>query len=193
MNDAQIEELLLQALETEVTGAKVYETALKCVTNKGLRDEWGKYLSETRHHIAVVQRLFGELGLDTKASSPGRKVVHDISAALIAVMEKALGDAANEAAQLVAAECVSQAELKDHLNWELIGEVAKSSQGERGEALSCGLSRGRGRGGRALLPHRGLDPGAVDRGARPASGASSPEERRNVRTEVGAAHARGAR
>lgn len=136
MKDAQVEELLLQALETEVTGAKVYETALKCVTNKGLRDEWGKYLAETRHHIAVVERLFGELGLDTKASSPGRKVVHDISASLIAVMEKALGDGPNEAAQLIAAECVTLAETKDHLNWELIGEVAKNSQGERGEALT---------------------------------------------------------
>ena len=137
MKDAQVEELLLQALETELEGAKVYETALKCVTNKGLREEWGKYLAETRHHIEVVERVFGELGLDTKASSPGRKTVNAISSALIAAMEKALGEGPTEAAQLVAAECVTLAETKDHLNWELIGEVAKASKGERAEALTA--------------------------------------------------------
>jgi hypothetical protein len=29
-----------------------------------------------------------------------------------------------EAAQLVAAECVVEAETKDHLNWELLGQFA---------------------------------------------------------------------
>ena len=37
----------------------------------------------------------------------------------------------------MAAECVTLAETKDHLNWELIGEVAKASQGESGEALTA--------------------------------------------------------
>ena len=35
-----------------------------------------------------------------------------------------------KAAQMVAAECVTLAETKDHLNWELIGELAKNSTGE---------------------------------------------------------------
>ena len=71
MKDAQIEELLLEALETELCGAKVYETALKCVTNKDLLAEWGKYLEETKHHIQVVERLFGELGLGPATRIPG--------------------------------------------------------------------------------------------------------------------------
>ena len=40
-----------------------------------------------------------------------------------------------EAAQLVAAECVVLAETKDHLNWDLIGQVAKKATGEGGKAL----------------------------------------------------------
>ena len=40
-----------------------------------------------------------------------------------------------EAAQLVACECVVFAETKDHLNWELIGELAEKLDGRRGEAL----------------------------------------------------------
>ncbi|MGP8208547.1 MAG: hypothetical protein ACLQVK_21270 [Acidimicrobiales bacterium] len=193
MKDAQVEELLLQALETEVTGAKVYETALKCVTNKGLRDEWGKYLAETRHHIAVVERLFGELGLDTKASSPGRKVVHDISASLIAVMEKALGDGPNEAAQLIAAECVTLAETKDHLNWELIGEVAKNSQGERGEALTTAYREVEDEEDEHLYHTVGWSRELWIQSLGLQAVLPPPEERRDVRTEVGAARAKGAR
>ncbi len=33
-----------------------------------------------------------------------------------------------QAAQIVAAECVVLAETKDHLNWELIGELAKNAE-----------------------------------------------------------------
>ena len=193
MKDAQIDELLLQALETEVTGAKVYETALKCVTNKGLREEWGKYLAETKHHIQVVERLFGQLGLDPKASSPGRKAIHDITASLIAEMEKALGAGPNEAAQLLAAECVSQAELKDHLNWELIGEVAKNSQGERGEALTAAYQEVEDEEDEHFYHTVGWTRELWIEALGLQAVLPPPEERRNVRTEVGAARARGAR
>src|SRR5688500_13150985 len=39
------------------------------------------------------------------------------------------------AAQIVAAECVTLAETKDHTNWELIGELAKNSSGEMSAVL----------------------------------------------------------
>jgi len=40
-----------------------------------------------------------------------------------------------EAAQLVAAECVVLAETKDHLDWELIGELSKALEGEQQELV----------------------------------------------------------
>ena len=49
-------------------------------------------------------------------------------------METAL-QADPAAAQLVAAECVVEAETKDHMNWELIGEVAKKLTGDEAKAL----------------------------------------------------------
>jgi hypothetical protein len=42
-------------------------------------------------------------------------------------MELALRCADPQATQIVAAECVVLAETKDHLNWELIGELIKHS------------------------------------------------------------------
>jgi hypothetical protein len=50
-------------------------------------------------------------------------------------MEMALGSGKPEAAQIVAPECVVEAETKDHLNWQLIAEVAKKIKGEDGKAL----------------------------------------------------------
>jgi hypothetical protein len=50
-------------------------------------------------------------------------------------MEKARTAGKPAAAELVACECVVDAETKDHLNWELIGERAKKLDGEAGRAL----------------------------------------------------------
>ena len=40
----QLNELLLQSLETELGGVQIYQTALGCVVNKDLQEEWEKYL-----------------------------------------------------------------------------------------------------------------------------------------------------
>ena len=42
---------------------------------------------------------------------------------------------APDAAEIVAAECVTLAETKDHLNWELIGMLGEKTRGEKGKAL----------------------------------------------------------
>jgi len=192
MKDAQMEELLLEALETELCGAKVYETALKCVTNKDLLAEWGKYLAETRHHIEVVQRLFGELGYNPEFHSEGRKIVNYISTSLITAMEKAL-QGPKEAAQLVAAECVTLAETKDHLNWELIGELAKSVEGERGEALAAAYAQVEDEEDEHLYHTVGWSRELWIEALGLQAVLPPPEERRDVRTEVGAARAKSSR
>ncbi|TDB29519.1 hypothetical protein ATCM_18810 [Stenotrophomonas sp. ATCM1_4] len=123
-DSAQVTELLLQALETERGGQKIYAAALKAVQNDDLRDEWQKYLEETRGHEEILTRVFEQLGLDLKTESPGRSVVAHQGAALVDAIEMAINDASPAAAELVAAECVVLAETKDHQNWELIGRVA---------------------------------------------------------------------
>jgi rubrerythrin len=137
MKKEQLHELLYQALETELGGVQVYTTALRCVVNEELKEEWEKYLEQTQNHVVVVQNTMTELGLDPETQTPGRKVVHHIGASLVKAMEMALGAGDPAAAQLVAAECVVLAESKDHLNWELIGEAAKKAKGETAKALKA--------------------------------------------------------
>jgi ferritin-like metal-binding protein YciE len=134
MNE-QIEDLLYQALETELGGEKVYEAALRCAQNSDLKEEWQKYMDETREHQRIVLQVFDALGLDANREMPGRQVVRHIGESLIAAMNMALQSGTPEAAELVAAECVVHAETKDHANWELIGTLAEKLKGDERRAL----------------------------------------------------------
>ncbi|HEX5664514.1 MAG TPA: DUF892 family protein [Xanthomonadaceae bacterium] len=125
-DNAQVHELLLQALETERGGIKVYTAAIQAAQNEDLRTEWEEYLDETRTHEQVLTNVFAELGMDTEESSPGREVVAHQGASLVKAIEMAMAKASPAAAELVAAECVVLAETKDHQNWELIGKVAEA-------------------------------------------------------------------
>ena len=49
------------------------------------------------------------------------------------------------AAELVACECVVLAETKDHADWELIGQCAKTLEGEEAQALQQAYRRSRTR------------------------------------------------
>ena len=141
MKTDQVNELLLQALETEMGGVQVYEHAVQCAVNEDLKKEWSEYLEQTREHVQALREVFDKLGLDPEAETPGRQVVRHIGESLVAAMKMALDSAPREAAQVVAAECVVNAETKDHLNWELIGKVAEKLTGEQREALKAAYDK----------------------------------------------------
>jgi hypothetical protein len=123
-------DLLYQALETEKGGVQIYSTALRCAVNQDLKEEWNKYLEQTKTHVQVVTEILRALNLDPDTETPGRKVVRYIGTSLVKAMEMALKSADPQAAQVVAAECIVLAETKDHLNWELIGQLAKHTGAE---------------------------------------------------------------
>src|SRR5688500_1896741 len=129
-------DLMYQALETEKGGVQVYTTALRLAINTELRDEWNKYLEQTKNHVQVLSEILTALGLDPDAETPGRKVVRYVGTSLVKTMELASRCADPQAAQIVAAECVTLAETKDHLNWELIGELAKNANAEQSALLT---------------------------------------------------------
>jgi rubrerythrin len=140
MNDKivekQVHDLLCQALETEQGGVAVYQMAVLCAHDDELREEWERYLEQTERHVEILRDLFEELSMDPEATTPGRLIVRDKGQALVSAMRKAL-KSAPWMAQVVAAECVVDAETKDHLNWQLIGELAQSLDGSVAEALAA--------------------------------------------------------
>ncbi len=131
LNTSHVTELLYQALETEKGGVQIYTTALRCASNEDLKEEWTKYLEQTKTHVQVVSDLLKGMNLDPAAETPGRKIVRHIGDSLVQAMEMALRGPDLAAAQIVAAECVTLAETKDHLNWGLLGEIAKNSTADQ--------------------------------------------------------------
>jgi rubrerythrin len=135
MKKEQWTELLYEALETEMGGVQIYKTALRCVVNKDLKEEWQNYLEQTENHVQIVRGVFEKLKLDPEAETPGRQVVRHIGQSLVKAMEMALQAGKPDAAQLVATECVVEAETKDHLNWELIGQIVEKGKGPEAKIL----------------------------------------------------------
>jgi hypothetical protein len=126
MNEEQLRELMYQGLETEMGGVLVYKAAIECAVNEDLKKEFEKYLEETTHNVEIYQDIFEQVGLDPSIETPGRAVVRHFGQSLVQAMEMARSQGTPEAAELVAAECVIMAEVKDHQNWELIGKVIEA-------------------------------------------------------------------
>jgi len=140
MNNEQLTNLLYECLETELGGVQVYKTALLCAVNKDLKEEWEKYLEQTQNHVEIVQRVCEQLAIDPEVETAGRKVVRMIGQSLVRAMETALSEGNDGAAQIVAAECVVEAETKDHLNWELLGYAAKKMRGDEAKIIQDAVS-----------------------------------------------------
>jgi rubrerythrin len=192
-DQTQLEELLYQALETEIGGIDIYTEAVKCAQNDDLRKEWKEYLEQTREHRRKIEGVLQELELDLEEETPGRKVVRHIGEALVGAMQmaKAAGDAG--AAELVATECVVLAETKDHLNWSLLGEIAKQCSGKAPAALKEPCEVVEKEEDHHLYHTRGYCRELwLQSLGRPAV-LPPPEEQKNVETAIGAARAKHAR
>jgi len=193
MNDEQLNQLLYEALETEMGGVQVYETAIRCAVNEDLKEEWEEYHEQTQKHEQIVRELFGKLGLDPEKETPGRQVVRHIGESLVKAMEMALEAGKPEAAQIVAAECVVEAETKDHLNWELIAEVAEKSKGDDRKALKDALEQIEKEEDEHLYHTTGWARELWIESLGLPAVIPPPEEEKDVKTAIGAARAKQAR
>ena len=193
MKQEQVNELLLQALETELGGVQVYTTAIQCAVNEDLKEEWEKYLEQTQNHVEIVQETIEAMGLDPEAETPGRKVVRHIGQSLVQAMEMAMEAGNPAAAQLVAAECVTHAETKDHLNWELIGEVSKKLKGDEAKALKEAYEEVEEQEDEHLYHTMGWTRELWIESLGMPAVLPPPEEEKEVKTAIGAARAKHAR
>ena len=193
MNKEQIAELMYQALETEQGGVQIYETAVRCAVNEDLKEEWEKYLEQTEHHVEIVEGLFDTFGLDTETETPGRLVVRHIGESLVKAMQMALEAGNADAAQMVAAECIALAETKDHLNWELMGQLAKKLKGEEAKALKAAHDEVEDEEDEHLYHTKGWARELWIASLGMPAVLPPPEEEKDVKTAIGAERAKQAR
>lgn len=141
MNNEQVHELLLQSLEHERGGVKIYKAATACALRPDLHSEWSKYLRQTEEHVETLTAIVELFGLDPFTTTPGTMIVRNNGNALLQSMEAARSAGNPQAAQIIAAECVVLAETKDHMDWELLGEVSKHLSGDERAALQDAYER----------------------------------------------------
>ncbi len=190
---AQLEDLVLQMMETELGGEKIYRAAIATAINGDLKEEWQGYLKETLHHQDVVRGLCATLGLNVDRQSPTRTVVGHIGKSLVQAIEMAQRNALPAAAQIVAAECVVLAETKDHSNWELLGRVAEVATGDIGKALRAAHENVEQDEDHHLFHTKGWMRELAIQGLGMPAVLPPPEEVKQVETAIGASRAEQAR
>jgi rubrerythrin len=189
MKIKQVEELVLQSLEHEAGGVKVYETAVKCAVSPELKREWEEYLKQTRTHVTALEGVCRAMSLDAKKETPGRLVVRQLGGALVEAMRSALSAGNPAAAELVACECVVLAETKDHLDWELLGKCAEQLTGPAATTLKKAYDEIEDQEDEHLYHTKGWcrELWLQSLGLKPIL--PPPEERQHVKTAIGAARA----
>lgn len=189
----QFHDLLYQTLETELGGTQVYQAALRCARNDDLRKQWQEYHEQTAHHVELVEGALRAFGLDPGAKTPGRQVVRRTGQALVKAIERAEAKAGPDEAQVVAAECVTLAETKDHLNWELIGEVVSHLTGKAASVLRAAHKEIEEQENEHLYHNTGWTRELWLEGLGLTSVLPPPEEQKDVKSAIGAARAKNAR
>lgn len=189
INKEQLEELILQSLEHEQGGVQVYETAVACAQQKDLREEWEKYLGQTRNHVQILQSVCQELQIDPAKKSPGREIVRHLGESLVKAMKMAKDKGDPVAAELVACECVVVAETKDHADWELLGKCAEKLKGSEKKVLEAACEKVEEEEDEHLYHTKGWCRELWLKSLGLEAVTPPPEEEKNVKTAIGAARA----
>jgi rubrerythrin len=187
MNRAQLSELIIQSLEHERGGVQVYQTAIAAAVDDDLREEWSRYLEQTKRHVQILEGVCRTLEIDPQHESPGRQIVHDLGQSLVDAMKAAKQSGDAMAAQLVAAECVLLAETKDHADWELLGKCVEGLEGEEQAALSAAYEEAEDQEDEHLYHTRGWARELWLKSLGLPAVLPPPEERKHVKTAIGAA------
>ena len=140
-----------------------------------------------------MRGLFEAFDLDPATQTPGRRIVKHIGESLVQAMEMALEAGPPAAAEIVAAERIVEAETKDHLNWELLGQVAEKAKGAQRDALKAALKEVEEEEDEHLYHTTGWTRELWIASLGIPAVLPPPEEEKDVKTAIGAARAKMAR
>lgn len=193
MDRKAMHELLHQMLETELGGEKLYEAAIEAAVDEDLRGEWEDYLAETRTHQQLLAKVFAAAGLDPDEMTLGREIVRAKATALVEAVEAAKGGDDPRQAELVAAECVVEAEAKDLQNWELLEHLSEELEGELGEVVREAVDEAKEQEAEHFFHTKGFARELWLQFLGLPAALPPPEEEKSVTTQIGAGRAEHAR
>jgi len=112
---------------------------------------------------------------------------------IVKAMQMAKQGGNPDAAQLVAAECVVEAETKDHMNWELIGQCVEKLSGAQKKALKDAHDEVEEEEDEHLYHTQGWARELWIQSLGMKAVLPPPEEEKDVKTAIGAARAKQSR
>jgi rubrerythrin len=189
----QMQHLIVEALEHERGGVEIYSLAIECAQDEGLREEFGKYLEETRSHERTLLTVCKDLAIDPELDTPARPIVRDTGQALASSIRKARDTGDADVAELVACEAVVLAETKDHAHWELLTKIASALKGSERAAVQQAVDEVEDQEDEHLYHSKGWYRELRLKSLGLRAVLPPPEERKHVKTAIGAARAEQAR
>src|SRR4029078_10807313 len=102
MDKEKINEFLYELHETEKGGVQIYTAALECAQNEDLKEEWEKYLEETKNHVEQTREILESFDLDPDQDTPGRKILRRLAKSLVEAIRLAKQAGDPGAAEVVA-------------------------------------------------------------------------------------------
>jgi rubrerythrin len=121
---------LSEFLEVERGGLKLYDEALRIVTDSQISQKFEVFREQTRKHESILIQVMEQLGIDPNYLSPAAKVAQQKANGLLSTMSSPDG-LPSKAAEINAIENIVLAETKDHADWEMLGKIARQSDDSR--------------------------------------------------------------
>jgi rubrerythrin len=133
MSSAKISHVVLrdklsEFLAVEQGGLKLYEEALRIVSDPEISKKFRLFYEQTRKHETILLRVMQAFGMDPTYMSIGAKVATEKAEALLKTMINGLS---GRAAEINAVENIVLAETKDYADWELLGKVSRQCDDEK--------------------------------------------------------------
>jgi rubrerythrin len=129
ISHAVLRDKLSEFLEVEKGGLKLYEEALRIITDTDISEKFRTFHEQTQKHATILTRVIRALGLDPARISEGAKVARQKAEALLKTMTS--DGLSGPSAEINAVENIILAETKDHADWELLGKIARQSDDEQ--------------------------------------------------------------
>jgi rubrerythrin len=117
---------LSEFLAVERGGLKLYDEAVRIVTDPQISKQFEVFRDQTRRHETILMQVMEQLGLDVRYLSPAAKVAQQKANGLLSTMTSPDGFP-SKAAEINAIENIVLAETKDHADWEMLGKIARQS------------------------------------------------------------------
>lgn len=116
------QDFLLQVLEAELSTVGAYDAAVPHAVSEELREKWRNARTTVARHHRRLSAELELLHLESGQSTEGRELVHSYGASLIRTI--IVGTAASpDAAEMCAAQSLSDLNARCCLNWEFLDGV----------------------------------------------------------------------